>query len=102
MEVSTPSRIPDMCYIDHHDTLETLATHLVHEDCSHASADEGMGGHCYDCTLAHLEKMVTRIAVQVGTEYAYDHEHLAPDPAEVKKRLERMTLKVLGEKNNEK
>ncbi len=49
-----------MGYINHHETLETLATHLVHEDCIHVGDDAfGNGetsGHCYDCTLAHLKK----------------------------------------------
>ena len=79
--------------IDNHESLEILATHLVHEDCEHSDAENG--GHCYDCTLAHLQKMARRAAITVATEYAYDHEHLGPDPATLHTRLEGMANRLL-------
>jgi hypothetical protein len=56
-----------MGYINHHETLETLATHLVHEDCAHADNCETEGGHCYDCTLAHLIKEFERRPTSIST-----------------------------------
>lgn len=56
--------------IDHHETLESLANHLVHDDCEHIFDEakktgiidfDGVGGHCYDCTLAHLVKQQTKL-----------------------------------------
>ena len=82
-----------MSEIDNHADLETLATHLVHEDCAHSDAENG--GHCYDCTLAHLQKMARQAAIKVATEYAYDHEHLGPDPATLHARLESMANRLL-------
>ncbi len=82
-----------MTEVDHYESLETLATHLVHEDCAHSDAENG--GHCYDCTLAHLQKMARRAAIKVATEYAYDHEHLGPDPATLHARLEGMANRLL-------
>jgi len=87
--------------LDNHESLETLATHLVHEDCPHVGVFDD-GGHCYDCTLAHLqkeratmEKKAEALAIQVATAYAYDHVHLGPDPEELAKRLARMVHTAL-------
>jgi len=47
--------------------------------------------------IASWRERAIAAAIKVGTEYAYDHEHLGPDATRLSKRLEKMARKALEE-----